>query len=172
MEAIKTKNWYWILIKGIIMFFLGILAFSAPGGALLSVAIYIGIGLLFTGGIIIVMGISERKNIPNWGWRVFGGILDLFLGYMILTHPAASISSIPYMIGFWAGIYGFYLILEGFSGTGNSIMKVISGILFILLAHVIIFNPLLAGMTMMIWFGILLIIGGIYSVIVSFSLKK
>jgi len=50
-------------------------------------------------------------------------------------------------------------------------MKVISGILIIILANVIIFNPLLAGMTMLIWFGILLIIGGIYSLVISFSLK-
>jgi len=171
METLKTKNWYWILIKGIIMILLGIVAFSAPGGTLLGISVYIGIGLLFTGGIIITTGIMDRQILPHWGWTVFGGVLDLFLGYMFLAYPAASISAIPFMIGFWAAIYGFYVIIDGFSGTGNAVMKVISGILIILLANVIIFNPLLAGMTMMIWFGILLIIGGIYSVFISFRLK-
>jgi uncharacterized membrane protein HdeD (DUF308 family) len=171
METVKSKNWYWILIKGIIMILLGILAFSAPGGSLIGVAVYIGIGLLITGGIIIATGIMDRKILPHWGWTVFGGVLDLFLGYMFLANPVASISAIPFIIGFWAAIYGFYLIIDGFSGTGSPVMKIISGILIILLGNVIMFNPLMAGMSMMIWFGILLMIGGIYNVIISFSLK-
>jgi len=171
METVKSKNWYWILIKGIIMVLLGIIAFSAPGGTLLGVAVYIGIGLLIAGGIIIAMGIMDRKILPHWGWTVFGGVIDLFLGYMFLAYPVASISAIPFVIGFWAAIYGFYLIIDGFSGTGNAFLKVISGILVIILANVIMFNPLIAGLSMMIWFGILLMIGGIYNVVISFSLK-
>jgi uncharacterized membrane protein HdeD (DUF308 family) len=171
MEALKTKNWYWILIKGLIMIILGLLVCSTPGESLLGVAIYIGIGLLIAGAIVIVMGIMDRKSLPNWGWTVYGGVLDLFLGYIFLVYPGLSISVIPFMVGFWAAFYGFYLIIDGFSGTGNTFMKVISGILIIILANVIMFNPLLAGMTMMIWFGILLIIGGIYNAIISFSLK-
>jgi uncharacterized membrane protein HdeD (DUF308 family) len=171
MEALKTKNWYWILAKGIIMILLGILAFSAPGGTLIGIAMYMGIGLLLTGVIIIIMGIMDRKIHSHWGWMLFGGVLDLFLGYMFLAYPAASISAIPFIIGFWAAIYGFYLIIDGFWGTGNAFINLIAGILIILLANVIMFNPLMAGMTMIIWFGILLMIGGIYNVILSFKLK-
>jgi uncharacterized membrane protein HdeD (DUF308 family) len=171
METVKSKNWYWILIKGIIMILLGIIAFSAPGGTLLGVALYLGFGLLIAGGIIIAIGIMGSKVLPHWGWTMFGGVIDFFLGFIFLVYPAASISAIPFVIGFWAAIYGFYLTIDGFSGTGNTFLKVISGILIIILANVIMFNPLIAGLTMMIWFGILLLIGGIYNVVISFSLK-
>jgi uncharacterized membrane protein HdeD (DUF308 family) len=171
METVKTKDWYWILIKGIIMILLAILVFSAPGGTLVGIAVYIGIGLLLAGGIMIVRGIMDRNILPNWGWTVFGGVLDLFLGYMFLVNPVASVSVIPFMIGFWAVYYGCYLVIDGFSGTGNAALKVIAGILVVILGNVMIFNPLFAGMTMVICFGILLLIGGVYSVIVSFSLK-
>jgi uncharacterized membrane protein HdeD (DUF308 family) len=171
METIKSKNWYWILIKGFIMILLGILVFSTPAESLLGIAVYLGIGLLLAGAIIIVMGIIDRKNLPNWGWTVYGGVLDLFLGYIFLAYPGLTMSVIPFMVGLWGAFYGFYLIIDGFSGSDNTFMKVFSGILIIILANVIMFNPFLAGMTMMVWFGILLMIGGIYNIIISFNLK-
>lgn len=171
MENLKMKDWYWILIKGIIMIALALLVFTAPGGTLIGIALYIGIGFILSGVVMIGKGITERKVLPSWGWTVFGGFLDLFLGYIFLTHPAVSVSVIPFMVGFWAAFYGFYLVIDGFSGTGSAAIKVISGILIIILANVIMFNPILAGMTLVIWFGILLMIGGIYNVIISFSVK-
>ena len=48
----------------------------------------------------------------------------------------------------------------------------IAGILIFLLAWVLMFNPLFMGLTMVIWFGVLLLINGIANVIISFGLRK
>lgn len=171
MENLISKNWYMILIKGIIMILLALLIFTSPGGALLAYALYLGIGLALTGIIMIFQGISLRKGNTNWGWIVFEGFLDLFLGFILLANPLVTAAILPFLIGFWAAFYGIYLLINAFSKTGNMTMKLVSGILIIIIGNIIMFNPVFVGMTIAIWVGILLLIAGIYNVIVSFSLK-
>ena len=171
MENQTSSNWYMVLLKGIIMILLAILVFSSPGGALLTYSVLIGIGFLVAGIVIIYRGIALRKLNSNWGWTVFEGFLDLFLGYLIIANPLVTATIIPFLLGFWALFYGIYLIIDSFSGDGNMWLKIFSGILIIIFGNIIMFNPLFAGMTIAIWVGIMLLVAGIYNVFISFSLK-
>ncbi|RLD44149.1 MAG: hypothetical protein DRI89_03570 [Bacteroidetes bacterium] len=171
MENQVSSNWYMVLIKGIIMILLAILILSSPGGALIALGLWIGIGLFITGGVEIYRGFALRAVNPNWGWTVFGGVLDLFLGYILMANPLVTAEVLPFVFGFWAAFYGIYLIIDAFSADGNKGMKIISGILILLFANIIMFNPLFAGMTLALWVGIMILVAGIYNVIFSFSLK-
>ncbi len=161
-----------VLIKGIIMILLAILIFSSPGTALVAFGLYIGIGLFITGIVVLYRGFTIRKVSPNWGWIVLEGFLDLFLGYILMANPLVTAEILPFVFGFWAAFYGIYLIIDAFSEAGNRAIKIISGIVIIIFANIIMFNPLFAGMTLAIWVGIMLFVAGIYNVIISFSLKK
>ena len=171
MENQITSNWYMVLIKGIIMILLAILILSSPGGALIALGLWIGIGLFITGIVEIYRGIALKKVAANWGWTVFGGVLDLFLGYILMANPLVTAEVLPFVFGFWAAFYGIYLIIDAFAETGNRGIKIIAGILILMFANVIMFNPLFAGMTLAIWVGIMILVAGIYNVIFSFSLK-
>ena len=166
-----SKYWYLPLIKGIIMVLLAVLLFMSPADSLLAYVLWIGIGFIISGIVIIVQGISAKGVLDNWGWIVFGGVMDVFLGYILMAHPALTVSIIPIMIGFWAAFYGFFLIIDAFSGTGGAVLKIIFGILIIILANTIIFNPVAFGLTLAIWLGFILLFAGIYNIINSFSLK-
>jgi uncharacterized membrane protein HdeD (DUF308 family) len=172
MEKQITKNWYLLLIKGLVMILLAVLVFNHPGGTLLGVAVYLGIGLILTGILVIGLGIAERKLSPNWRWRTFEGIIDLVLGFIVINNPALTMAIIPFMIGFWAALYGIFLFVDAFSSRESRGLKMFSGIIIFILAWVLMFNPLFMGLTLVIWFGILLLINGISNVIISFSLRK
>ena len=62
MEKQITKNWYMVLIKGIIMILLAILVLNHPGESLMGVAVYLGIGL--------------KKSYTS-AWNEFKGSLQL-----------------------------------------------------------------------------------------------
>ena len=171
MKNQTLTNWYLFLIKGILLILLAILILMSPGGALLAWALYIGIGLILAGIVIIILGFSAKGVIDNWGWRVFEGVIDIFIGFLLLSNPAVTAAVLPFVVGFWGVFYGITLFFDAFAGTGNSGMKLISGILLFLLSTIIMFNPVFGGVTLSIWFGIMLLIAGIYNVIVSFSLK-
>jgi hypothetical protein len=171
MEKQKNKNWYWFLIKGIIMIFIALLIFQNPRGSVLAIALYIGIGFLLSGLIVIWQGFVMKRTVQDWGWRVFEGVIDIVLGFILIAHPALTATVIPFIIGFWGAIYGFYVAIDGFSGDKNAVMKFITGILILIFSFLIMFNPLFAGFTLVIWVGVVLLIAGIYNVIGSFSLK-
>ena len=171
MENQISKYWYLTLIKGIIMVLLAVLLFNSPADSLLVYVLYIGIGFIIAGIAIIAQGISAKGVLDNWGWVVFGGVMDIFLGYILMAHPALTVSVLPIMIGFWAAFYGIFLIIDSFSGTGGGLLKIIFGILILIMANVIIFNPVAFGLTMAIWLGIILLIAGIYNVFISFQMK-
>ena len=132
MENQLTKNWYMLLIKGLIMILLAILIFMAPAGALLAWALYIGIGLLVTGIVIVYMGFTLRGVSSNWGWKVFEGVIDIFLGFVLLSNPALTASVLPFVIGFWGAFYGIMLFADGISEKGDRTVKIVSGIIIFL----------------------------------------
>lgn len=160
-----------LLIKGIIMILLAILILSSPAGALLTYVIYIGIGFSITGIVRIIQGFQAKGVSESWKWIVFEGVIDLFVGFILMAHPGVTAAILPWLIGFWAAIYGFSLIIDAFSGKGNAGMKVITGILIVGFAFVIMFHPLLMGMTLVVWIGIMLLVAGIFNVIAAFGAK-
>jgi len=171
MENSISKNWYMVLLKGIIMILLAILIFMSPADALLTYAIWIGIGFSIAGILRIIQGFSAKGVLDNWGWLVLEGVLDIFVGFTLMAHPALTASILPFLIGFWAAFYGLFLIVDAFSGDGSMGMKLIAGIIILILGTMILFNPVAAGMAAAIWIGIILLFVGIYNVAASFSLK-
>ncbi|RLD31901.1 MAG: hypothetical protein DRJ15_17125 [Bacteroidetes bacterium] len=171
MEKKITADWYMVLIKGIIMIALAVLLLSSPVGAVVAFSLYIGIGFLLTGILVIYRSFLLKKAGVNWSWTMFEGFLDLFLGYMIMANPLVTAKVLPFVIGFWAVFYGIFLVINAFSGKSDRLMKIVAGILIIIIGNLIMHNPLFIGMTFAIWVGIMLLIAGIYNVIASFSLK-
>ena len=171
MEKQITTSWYMVLIKGIIMILLALMVLSSPGDALLAFALYIGIGLLLTGIIMVIRGFSLKKENTNWGWIVFEGFFDIFLGYILLANPLVTAEILPFVFGFWAVFYGILLIIHSFTAEDNKMVKILSGIFIIIIGNIIMHNPLFIGMSLAIWAGVLLLVVGIYNVIASFSLK-
>ena len=76
MENQISKQWYMPFLKGLIMILLAILIFMSPGGTLLAWALYIGIGFVFTGMVLIYQGFAGRETMDNWTWKVFEGLLE------------------------------------------------------------------------------------------------
>jgi uncharacterized membrane protein HdeD (DUF308 family) len=123
-----------------------------------------------------MFSISNHKEIDNWGWTLTFGILTFLLGLLLIMNPAISITTLPIYVGFvvlFRSIMGISYALElknyGIIDWGN-LMAV--GILGLIFSFILIWNPLFAGFTIVVWTGLAIIIGGVFSVYLSFKLKK
>ena len=171
MEQTISKKWYLILIKGFIMILLGLLFIISPANALLTYALWIGLGFSVSAVIRIVQGISAKNANESWAWVIFEGSIDLLMGFIFLTHPGLTVAILPFFIGFWATIMAIFLIIEGFSGARSSAIKIITGFSVLLVGFKCMFNPIAAGMTIAVWIGVVFLVIGIYNVVLSFSLR-
>ena len=171
MENSISKNWYMLLIRGIILILLAVLIFMSPGDVLFTYVIYIGIGYLFAGLIRIFQGYQAKGVDDSWGSIAMEGAFDLVLGFILIAHPGLTASILPFILGFWGAIYGLSLVVNSMSEKENKSIKLLGGLLTTIFALIIMFNPLLMGMTLVIWVGIMVFVVGIFNVLLAFKIK-
>ena len=108
----------------------------------------------------------------NWRWKLAEGILDVLFGFILIANPEITAVVIPFMIGFWAVFYGILLTVGAFSSVKFNLALLIAGIMTIILGYIIMFNPIVLGLTISIWIGITLLFVGISNVFFAFDIKK
>ena len=172
MENLSNKNWWLVLLKGLILIVLAFVVFNNPGATLLSITLFVGIGFLVAGLVISIMSLAGKKEMDNWGWKLAEGLLDIFFGFILIANPEITAVIIPFLIGFWATFYGVLLIVSAFSTAKFSWILLIGGILILILGNIILFNPIIFEITLSAWIGITLLIAGIANVILSFDIKS
>ena len=104
-----------LLISGGLSLILGVLAFRhfGQGYAVLLLAIWIGVAFIFQGVTELTLAISHRE-IPGRGWLVFGGILGMLAGIVVLGWPFSSIVVLALVTGIWLVIIGIARIISAF----------------------------------------------------------
>jgi uncharacterized membrane protein HdeD (DUF308 family) len=172
MEKKISNSWYVFLIKGIILFILSLFVLFNPEGTLKTIAFWLGIGFFITGIVLVIRGIPSEKSESKLNWNVLEGAIDLIVGFLLIVAPLTMASVIPFMIGLWAGFYSISIIVDAFREKNVRMVKIVSGLIIFLLACILIFKPLLFGLTIIIWLGILLLVSGILNIFLSIKLKE
>lgn len=170
------KYWWLVLIKGIILILLAFLVFANPVGALVGLALYIGIALMFTGVFLIAAALSLRKTEEGWGWRLAEGILDVVFAFILLSNPGVTAAVFPFVIGIWIMVYGIFNFADSFrvkkEGASDWWMGLLGGILTILLGYMITSNILVGAFTITFWIGLGLLIFGIINISLSMRMRR
>ncbi|HBH22923.1 MAG TPA: hypothetical protein DDY13_05810 [Cytophagales bacterium] len=171
-----VKHWYIPLIVGLIFIGIGIYTLISPLESYLALSIIFSLSFLFSGLAEIIFSISNRNEIDNWGWTLAFGILTFLLGVLLIVNPAISMTTLPLYVGFivlFRSIMGISYALElknyGVLDWGNLMAVGILGVLFSL---ILIWNPVFAGYSIVLWTGLALIAGGVFSIYLSLKLKK
>ncbi len=169
------KLWWFTLLRGIILVILAFFVFRHPVNALMGVAIYIGISLLITGILQTGASIGFRDSFPNWGWILAGGLLDIVFGFVLLSNPALTAASLPFVIGFWIIVSGIMSFADSFQSKkeGNSLwgLSMLGGVLSVIVGYFIMSDLIVGALTITTWMGIGFLIIGIVNIVIGFKLR-
>ena len=112
---VSVGNRILLFISGALAVILGVLAFRhfGQGYAVLLLAIWIGVAFIFQGVSELALAISYRE-IPGRGWFVFGGIIAVLAGVVVLAWPFSSIVALALVTGIWLVIIGVARIVCAF----------------------------------------------------------
>jgi uncharacterized membrane protein HdeD (DUF308 family) len=171
-----VKHWYIPLIVGLIFTGIGVFTLISPLESYLTLAMIFSFSFLFSGITEIIFSIVNRNEIDNWGWTLTFGTLSFLLGILLIMNPEIPMKTLPIYIGFvvlFRSIMGVSYALE-LKNYGVSDWKnlLIIGVLGVIFSFILIWNPIFAGMTIVFWMGLALLAGGIFSIYLSFKLKK
>ena len=170
------KLWWVPLIRGIILLALAFFVFRHPINAMIGVAMYIGLSLIFTGIIQSINSLVLKKNLDNWGWLLTGGLIDIIFGFVLLSNPALTAITLPFVVGFWIIISGIMNFVSAFEDKKENYpnwwLNLVGGILSICVGYLIMNNTLLGGIVITTWMAVGFAMAGILNMTIGFNLKN
>ncbi|EGV42497.1 HdeD family acid-resistance protein [Bizionia argentinensis JUB59] len=178
LKTIKStvKHWYIPLLVGIFFIIVSIVAFSSPVGSLLTLSLLFALSFLLSGISESVFALINRDRLDNWGWSLGFGILTLIVGVLLLLKPELSITALAFYIGFVImfrsiSTIGFAMDVKKY-GSKNWGGLLILGTIGTIVSFILIWNPLFAGLSLVVLVAINFLFAGLFSVFLSFQLRK
>ncbi len=178
LNSIKNsiKHWYIPLLVGLLFVIVSIVVFNSPLTSLLTLSILFALSFLFGGLSEIVFSIVNRHQLDNWGWSLAFGILTFIIGGSLLMHPGLSISVLAFYVGFLLlfrsiSSISFAIDVKKY-GSKSWIGLLIFGILGAIVSFILIWNPVFAGMSVVILVALSFLFAGIFSILLAFQLRK
>jgi uncharacterized membrane protein HdeD (DUF308 family) len=100
-----------LFISGALSLILGLFAISGVWRSVEILAIFIGIGFLFRG---FGMLFESAESSAGRGWSIFGGIVMLIGGFVVLVWPGISLLTLAWVAGIWLVVGGIFEIIAAF----------------------------------------------------------
>lgn len=168
----KVKAFKWdMFILGIITAVIGVLIVANPDSSATMIIRIIGIILLVLGVIAIISGqVEKKKGFVSYGDLVIG-IFAIVFGILLLASPATFAQFIGFIFGIFIAVQGINDIIQAFTIRKLRDPKwagpLLVGVICIVLAAIMIFNPFDTFKALMIMIGVSLIIDGVTEILVG-----
>lgn len=166
----NLKHWWAPLLIGILLIITAIWTFASPLASYLALSVLFSVSFLVSGILEIYFSISNKETISNWGWNLAFGIITAIVGIMMLINPEISMITLPLYVGFVILFRSITAI--GWGTDLNQGSLTVLGVLGILFAFVLIWNPISGGMTLVFWTGFAFLMSGIFSCYLAIQLRK
>jgi|GEM_PF-3939699 uncharacterized membrane protein HdeD (DUF308 family) len=110
-KSILFRNWWVLLIQGILMIGLSVVIFKNPNAVLSAVALWLGVIVLVTG----LVGFISWFSIPNEERNIsimVGSCAMIIIGLLMITKMLITIKAITVLFGLLTAIVG-WMVLSG-----------------------------------------------------------
>ena len=167
-----ARNWWALLLLGIVSIIVGIIMILRPGGSTWVIAIVLAIYLVISGIISLVRAFGH--GLPG-GYRalmIIYGAIGLLLGLLMFRFgPEEKVEIFGLFVGIWFLFSGIFQLINSSSVSQGKGWAIFSGIVYLLAGIVLLVNPWAVGI--FVWIaGIWLVVLGIFEVISSFQVKS
>ena len=171
-----VRYWWLLLAGGVILFLIGVVVFAFPVQSYVGMAVLFGWLMLLTGVVETIVAVRNTHYVTGRGWMLAWGVIEIVLGLILVFNVALSSATLPVVLGFWLLMRGFSAVglggdmrAVGIHGAGWTIL---CGILLLLCALGILFQPLVFGSTaVVVWVGLSLLLAGASAALLGLQLR-
>jgi uncharacterized membrane protein HdeD (DUF308 family) len=168
-----ARNWWLLLLRGLVSLLFGVLAFVWPGITLVSLVIVYGAFAFADGIFSIIAAIRGDTGASRW-WLALVGVMGIAAGVLTFVLPVFTALTLLYLIGAWALVRGIFEIVGAIrlrKEIDNEWMLILSGLVSVLFGAYMLIAPG-AGALALIWvIGAYAIIVGVLLVALAFRLR-
>lgn len=110
MAAGHHKNWWILLLEGLISIIAGIFVFALPGVTLVILVYLVAIWAIITGIFEFLASLMASWAAPGKIFIGVSGVLSVILGIVIFIYPLFTITAAIWLIGIYALLIGLSLV--------------------------------------------------------------
>lgn len=174
MEKKGKKNWWFLVINGLIAILFGIFLLFFDTDMIKVLMVYIGIGVAVIGAILLVAAIRNIKADKQAGMLLFESILTIVIGLILTLFPDFSLKFFLIIIGVWAVILGIVqlaILINIKEKMASKNILLFNGLLTIVLGVMLFFDPITTAGFLLKILGFFAILFGIMMIYFGFVLK-
>lgn len=178
IKSIKNAigHWYIPMLVGVLFILVSVVSFVSPLGLLLAFSILFSLSFLLSGISEIIFSIANRDQLENWGWTLGFGIITGIVGLLLLLNPIISTATLAFYVGFVIlfrsiAAISFALDVKKYGSRRWGGLMVL-GVLGAVFSFVLLWNPLFAGMSVVVLVALSFLFAGLFNIYFSFQLRK
>ena len=174
MFAQLSRNWWVVVLRGVLAILFGVMALIWPGLTLEVLVLFFGVYAFVDGVFAIVAAFTNRAGRQIWWVLLLEGLVGMAAGLIAFFRPGLATLVLLYVIAFWAITTGVLEILAAIrlrKEINGEWKLALSGVLSMGFGILLLLFPA-AGVLTIIWMiGIYSIIFGVILLILGRSLR-
>ena len=114
----KSRYWWIVLLPGIILIPCGCWFLFSPTVGYFTITTTLLWILILIGITQLIIAFNTSRQSHRWGWWLAGGIIDVFIGIMMLNNISFSAMILPYFFAFTFLFKGVINVVSSFASMG------------------------------------------------------
>lgn len=175
MMGMFTKNWWLLLLKGLVAIIFGILALRRPGVTVAALVLLFGAYALVDGIFTLIAAFAGWRHREDRWLLVLEGLLGVGAGFVTLHAPILTAVALVFFIAAWALATGVLKIVEAIRlrrEISGEFWLVLSGIASVVFAFLVMMRPAAGALAMAWLIGWFALIMGFMLVMLAFRMRS
>lgn len=170
-----TRNWWLVVLRGLLAILFGLVAIFWPGLTFLILVLMFGIYAMVDGVFAMLTGVVSSNYSPRWWVFLLEGVVSFAAGLIAILRPGLAAFVLLVVIASWAILTGILEIAAAIRlrrEITNEWMLAFAGFVSIVLGVLLFFQPVAGGLVITLMIGSYALIFGIMLIILGFRLRK
>jgi uncharacterized membrane protein HdeD (DUF308 family) len=109
VAGLRSRSWL-VALEGVLGVVVGIVAVALPGATALALLLLAAAWAVLTGAIEVAAAVMLRRLVTNELWLLFGGIVSIAFGVLLVLNPRAGLLVLTWFVGAYALVSGVILL--------------------------------------------------------------
>ena len=175
MQVVIARNWWSLVIRGLVGILFGIITFAWPGITFAALVIVFGAHALLDGVFSLVGAVKAAQAHERWGALVFLGVTGIGAGVVTVLWPAITAFVLVCLIAAWAIVTGVFEIAAAVQlrrYIEGEWLLALAGIASLVFGILIMIAPLAGALVIAVWVGAYALVSGVMLVTLGIKLRS
>ena len=174
LGSILSRNWWLMLLRGLVAIGFGILVFAKPQISLQVLVYLFGVYVLVEGILGVLVAVQARNHLDSWGVLLLWGLLGIAVGVLAFVKPDITALALLFYIALWAiatGVLEIAAAVRLREVIRNEWLLILAGLVSVAFGVWLIARPEPGALAVLSVIGAYAILFGVLVVLFAFKIR-